>query len=382
MTPVLKSFIVRRLCRLYSTDKTNSLHHRIPRFMRRWELTEYGSTDSLNLVQDAVVPMKLKTDQVLVKVAAASVNPIDVEMMEGYGRTAMNAIRKLNNIPEFPLVLGRDFSGVIVKRGHGVRRFKVGDKVWGARWVIGDGTHAEYCVAGQSEVALKPMRLSHIEAASIPYVACTTWVALTVRGGLDPNRTDNNKNVLILGGSGGIGTIAIQLSKHLGNHVTTTCSLENHKLVESLGADTVLNYKDDDYYNLIDKNGPYDIIIDARSGGQQEKVGSDHRTIYVTLMPPFLPAIDQDGWALGLINSGKEFYMQAFENFLHNKGKYAWGLFFPSSGVLKKIANLVDQEKICPVVSHVYDFCDAKKALEQLSDGLTSGKLVLKVLEE
>lgn len=379
MHSAVKNTLARRPCRLFSYEKRNELNDSIPRIMRRWELSGYGINDVLRLTENARVPTRLKNDQVLVKVAAASVNPIDIEMMEGYGRTAMNTIRKLYGIPEFPLVLGRDCSGVIVKKGNGVRRFKVGDEVWCARWVIGDGTHAEYCVTAQSEVALKPKTLSHIEAASLPYVACTSWAALVSRAGLDPNRTDNKKHVLILGGSGGIGTVAVQLSKYLGNRVTATCSLTNHELVKSLGADNVIDYRDEKYEYLINEIGPYDIILDGRRGQQKNIIGADQRTIYITLMPPFLPSIDQSGLTLGLINSGKEFYMQTLNNFVQNKGKYAWGLFFPSSGVLRTIASLVDGGSIRPVVSSVYELCDARDALEKLAKGQTRGKIVLKM---
>ena len=379
MYSVLKKTFQRGIVRLFSTEKANALHNDIPRYMKRWELVKYGTPEELNFVHDGIVPRKLKKDQILVKVEAASLNPIDLEMMEGYGRTAMNTIRKMYNVPEFPLVLGRDCSGVIVKMGRSVRRFKVGDEVWCARWVIGDGTHAEYCLASQSEVALKPKTLNHVEAASIPYVACTSWAALIARGNLNPKRNDNNKNILILGGSGGIGTIAIQLCKALGNQVTATCSISNHDLVRSLGADIAIDYKDDDYECLVHEHGPYDIILDARRNNQVDRIGSTQGTTYITLMPPFLPSIDQNGLALGLIDSGKEFYMQTFNNLVQNQGKYAWGLFFPSSGVLKKVSELVDEGKIRPVISHVYEIEDAREALERFGQGSTGGKIVLKV---
>ena len=369
---------IRRVYRLFSTDRVSRMCDSIPRFMKRWELLKYGGLSELNLAHNVVVPRQLRSDQVLVKVFAASVNPIDLEMMEGYGRTAINTLRKIYGLREFPLVLGRDCSGVVVRKGRGVRRFNIGDEVWCARWIIGDGTHAEYCVAHQSEVALKPETLDHVEAASIPYAACTSWVALIARAGLDPKRNDNNKHVLILGGSGGIGTIATQLCKTLGNHVTTTCSPVNNNLMLSLGADCVVDYKDAEYEKLIRNNGPYDIILDARRGDQRDKVGGSKGTIYITLMPPFLPSVDESGLAIGLVSAGKEYFMQNLSNFVENKGKYTWGLFFPSSGILKSIANLMTEGKLHPVVSHVYDFNDAEEALRRLAHGSKAGKIVLK----
>ena len=379
MTSFVKSSSARGIYRLFSTHKSSRIYEKLPRSMKRWELLKYGTLDDLQLAHSINIPRKLKNDQVLIKVIAASVNPIDIEMVEGYGSTAMNALRNAYGVSEFPLVLGRDCSGVIAEKGSSVRRFNVGDEVWCARWVIGDGTHAEFCVAHQSEVALKPKALDHVEAASIPYVACTAWAALITRAGLDPTRIDNNKNILILGGSGGIGTVAIQLCKALGNYVTTSCSPVNNDLVLSLGADNVIDYRDADYEALLRNSGPYDIILDARRGNQNERVGADQGTMYITLMPPLLPSIDENGLALGLLTAGKEYYKQTLSNFVENKGKYSWGLFFPSSGVLKSIAQLVDEKRMQAVVSNIYDFNDAKKALERLAQGSTAGKIVITV---
>eukprot|EP00112_Aurelia_sp_Birch-Aquarium-sp1_P006947 Seg1759.1 transcript_id=Seg1759.1/GoldUCD/mRNA.D3Y31 product="Reticulon-4-interacting protein 1 mitochondrial" protein_id=Seg1759.1/GoldUCD/D3Y31 len=349
----------------------------LPKTTKRWQISRYGSISDLEFCNDAHVPQNLKNDQVLVKVMAASINPFDIEMIEGYGSTALNILRKMYNIHEFPLVTGRDFSGVVLKKGRNVRRFRVGDEIWGARWVIGDGTHSEYCICTQSEVSLKPRTLQHIGAASLPYIACTSWAALVTRAGLDPENVNNNKNVLILGGSGGIGSFSIQLSKAFGNRVSATCSEHNFELVKSIGADAVINYKDPDYKDQIEQNGPYDIILDARRGDQSEKIGGDPKSVYVTLMPPFLPSIDENGLMLGLAKSGKEFCSQSFKDFLENKGRYSWGLFFPNGGILNKVASLIDKGLIKPVISSVHDFDNAKEAFEKLKDGTANGKIVL-----
>ena len=361
------------------SSETGNGHSDLPKTMKRWQISRYGSIDDLELHNDAHVPQNLNNDQVLVKVMAASINPFDIEMIEGYGSRALNILRKIYKIREFPLVTGRDFSGVVVKTGRNVRRFKVGDEIWGARWVIGDGTHSEYCACNQSEVSLKPRALQHTEAASLPYIACTSWAALVTRAGLDPEKMNNNKNVLVLGGSGGIGSFSIQLSKAFGNQVAATCSEHNFELVKSVGAETVINYKNPDFRDQIEESGPYDIILDARRGDQSEKIGGDPKSIYVTLMPPFLPSIDENGLLLGLANSGKEFCSQSFKSFIENKGRYSWGLFFPSGGVLNKVASLVDKGLIKPVIGSVYDFDDAKEAFEKLKDGTANGKIVLDV---
>ncbi len=350
----------------------------IPNTMRRWEITEYGSLDNLTLNRSALVPGELKPDQILLKTFATSVNPIDTEMLEGYGRVAINTLRKVYGVNEFPLVLGRDGSGVAVKTGKNVRRFKVGDEVWCARWIIGDGTHSEFASINQSEASLKPKSLSHIESASLPYVACTVWAALIGRAGLDPEKS-NNKNVLILGGSGGVGTFAIQLAKLLGNNVTATCSLDNFDMVKKYGASVAIDYNSVTYEEDVKANGPYDVILDASKEGQSKKIGGNSKSIYITLMPPFLPSIDKHGLAMGLAHSGRELFETNFRNLLNSQGRYTWGFFYPNGGILKKVAELVDDGKISPVIDSVRDFEDMKSAFDHVRNGQTRGKVILKI---
>ncbi len=352
----------------------------VPDTMRRWQVSAYeNSLDNLTLNESAMVPDELKPDQLLVKMSASSVNPIDIEMSEGYGSVAINTLRRLYGVKEFPLVLGRDGSGVVVKTGKSVRRFKTGDEIWCARWILGDGTHAEYCVVSQSEAAIKPQSLSHAEAAAMPYVSSTVWAVLTGIAGIDPERMDNNKNILILGGSGGVGTFAIQLAKVLGNNITATCSKENLDLVKKYGASNAIDYKSEAYENEIKSYGPYDIILDASKEGQTKKLGGNSSSVYITLMPPFLPTIDKHGLAKGLLYSGKELLETNFNRLLQNQGKYAWGFFYPNGGILRRVAELVDDGKISPVIDSVHDFADAKTAFERVKYGQTKGKVILNI---
>ena len=352
----------------------------IPSSMKRWEMCKYGSTDNIYLNEAAPVPVQLKPDQILLKVCASSVNPIDVEMCEGYGSTLINVFRRMYGVQEFPLILGRDGSGVVVKTGKSVSRFRIGDNIWCARWIIGEGTHAEYCVVSQSEASLKPKTLSFVDSAALPYVACTVWPALISRAGLSFER-ENNKNILILGGSGGVGTFAVQLAKVLGNNVVTTCSVDNFELVKNLGADTVIDYNSDTYENDIGQNGPYDIVLDASKDGQENKIGCSSKTIYVALMPPLLPSVDKNGLPFGLVCSAKEFLQTNINNFFQNKGKYAWGFFYPNGGILNKVAELVDDGKIRSVIDSVHDFENARDAFEHIKYGQTRGKVILNISE-
>ena len=379
-TRIKTGFLLCSSKRLFASSCVRN--HEIPCSMSRWETSRYGSISSLEFNTDAPVPKGIKKDAIMIKVKAASVNPFDIEMIEGYGSKAMNVLRRLYNVKEFPIVTGRDCSGVVVKTGQGVRRFKVGDEVWCAKWVLDKGTHAEYCLASQSEVSLKPKTLSHLEAASIPYVACTSWTALVSRAGIDPKKIDNGKHILLLGGSGGIGTFAIQLAKCFGNTVTATCSQSNINFLYSLGADNVIDYQAENHDYLIQQIGPYDIVLDARSGHHTDIIGCTEKTTFITLMPPFLPAIDESGLAFGLFNAGMEFYRQSFENLAQKRGRYAWGLFFPNGGILKSVSEFIDRGSIKPVISSVVRFEDAKEAFRMLQSGTTKGKIVLDMCDK
>eukprot|EP00794_Sanderia_malayensis_P015966 gene15966-17572_t len=362
----------------FSRCSTN-LNADIPELMKRWEISKYGPIDNLKFNDSATVPSELKPDEILVKLFATSVNPIDIEMSEGYGRVAINTLRKIYGVNEFPLVLGRDGSGMIVKTGKNVRRFKTGDDIWCAKWILGAGTHAEYAIVKQSEAALKPKTLSHIESASLPYVACTVWSALVGTGGLDPDSSNNNRNILILGGSGGVGTFAIQLANILGNNVTVTCSEDNFDMVMKYGAKNAIDYNSETHKDDLRKYGPYDIILDASKMGQSETVGGSSNSLYITLMPPFLPSIDKHGLFKGLLCSGRDLLNNNFNNLLTGEGRYIWGFFFPNGGILKRVAEMVDNGEIQPVIDSVRKFEDMKNAFDHVKNGQTRGKVVLQL---
>ncbi|XP_015765929.1 PREDICTED: reticulon-4-interacting protein 1, mitochondrial-like isoform X1 [Acropora digitifera] len=166
-------------------------------FMNAWYTNEYGSNDVLEFGSQPLPRLRKATD-VLVRVHSASVNPIDFRMRSGYGETLLNVWRKMENTDEFPLILGRDFSGEVVKTGRMARRFTEGEQVWGTPSVISGGTHSEYVVASQDEISLKPSNWTHIEAASLPYVACTVWTALVSRAGLNRNNCQDKQYVCFL----------------------------------------------------------------------------------------------------------------------------------------------------------------------------------------
>ncbi|MEE6475950.1 hypothetical protein FKM82_010913 [Ascaphus truei] len=214
--------------------------------MPAWVIDKYGGNEVLRFSKNTLFPVINYTNEVIIKVHATSLNPIDVNMRNGYGAATMNMTRDPLNmkIPgsEFPIVLGRDISGVVMECGLNVRYFKPGDEVWAAVPPWKQGTLSEFVVTSGNEISMKPKSLSHTEAASLPYVTLTVWAALVNSCGLSNDKCPG-KRILIIGASGGVGTAAIQLMKAWGAHVTAVCSEDAFTLVKNLGADDVIDYK-------------------------------------------------------------------------------------------------------------------------------------------
>lgn len=351
--------------------------------MSSWQIHEYGGLDQLTLSTAARAASIKHPSELLVKVHAASINPIDVRMMGGYGRSLLNVMRKqqdtLNYGTEFPLTLGRDFSGTIVQVGRRVTKFKVGDEVWGAIGAFRPGTHAEYTVTSQSEISKKPSSLTHVEAGSMPYVAATTWAALKTVGQLDQSKACGQR-ILILAGSGGIGTFAIQLAKAWGMHVTTTCSSDATDLVVSLGADTVIDYTKTHVWNELGDMERFDYILDPLGGEATDKAAKLlspwKNAKLVTLNFPLLRNSDEMGVVAGLVKSAVTAGFTTLKG-LQSGGSIRWAAFNPNGKALDTVRRLVDDGKIRPVVHQVYPFLEAQSAYKQLMDGHLRGKIVL-----
>lgn len=202
---------------------------------------------------DRPVP-NVGSNEVLVRIHAASINPLDTKIRKGELKLLLHY--------DMPLTLGNDFAGTIIEVGKDVTKFNVGDEVYGRPRSNKIGTFAEYLSVHEHDIAIKPKNLSFEEAASIPLVGLTAYQAL-----YDILKVKNNQKILIHAGSGGVGTFAIQLAKEMGAYVATTAS-EGSNLAKSLGADEVINYKIEKFEEVI-KN--YDAVIDSIGGATLEK---------------------------------------------------------------------------------------------------------------
>ncbi|XP_070549316.1 reticulon-4-interacting protein 1 homolog, mitochondrial-like isoform X1 [Ptychodera flava] len=380
---------------LYSTFKSAYLKAHTPalhsyqsalKSMKAVVAVDYRGKESMKIDLQHPQPQAVCPDDVIIKVKAASVNPIDLRMRSGYGRVMLGVIRRKSKIPsgggkEFPMILGRDCSGVIAAVGSGVKKFKVGDEVWAAvHFKQTKGTMAEYVVAKESEVAKKPQNISHVEAASIPYVALTTWSALVNVGKLGPESCQD-KRVLIHAGTGGIGTFAIQLVKAWGGHVTTTCATDGVSLVTSLGADEVIDYKTENYETKLAGQSKFDVVYDTLGPSFQQgslnllKKGG----VMASIMPTIMLYTDQSGLLLGAIRSLTGLARIVLpQRILHGR-TFKWAFFNPSGVVLETVTELVEQGKIKPVVEKTFSMADADLAFSHVEEGHSRGKTVVAI---
>ena len=220
--------------------------------MRSAQITRYGNTSEVIEIRQTSTP-NLSAGKVLVEVKAAGINPIDWKIREGYMQQMIHL--------QFPSTLGLDFSGVIKQVGEDVSSdFSQGDEVYGQAGVPsgGSGTFSEMSLASATSIAHKPKTLGHIEAAALPLVGVSAWQAVVEFMGLS-----NGQKILIHGGAGGIGSIAIQLAKNLGAHVATTVSSDDKQFVQKLGADEVIDYKTQTFEDIVHD---YDAVFDTVGG--------------------------------------------------------------------------------------------------------------------
>ncbi|MFA2807695.1 NADP-dependent oxidoreductase [Bacillus mycoides] len=304
--------------------------------------------------------------EVLAEIHAASINPIDFKIRDGKVKLLLKY--------KMPLILGNDFSGVIVKVGTKVTQFKVGDEIYARPRKDKIGTFAEYIAIHEDDIALKPKNLTFEEAASIPLVGLTSYQALH-----DIMQLQKGQKILIHAGSGGVGTFAIQLAKIMGATVATTASEAGKNLVKSLGADEIINYKKEKFEDIL-KN--YDAVFDTLGGTTLEKsfdiIKSEGNIVSVSGMPN--------------ARFGKEFGSGFFKTLLfslaskkltalekkHN-AQYSFLFMKPSGDQLRIIAKYIESGQIKPIIDRIFPFEDTQKAMEYSESGRAKGKIIVKI---
>lgn len=311
------------------------------RKMTAWTIHSYGDIEELQF-EETRIPIIRHPQDVLVEVKAASLNPIDSFMLGGYGQRSFQILRDSNI--EFPLILGRDFSGTVIGKGHGVNGISIGDEVYGFIPIHKQGSLAEVALASEPYVLPKPKQLSHSESASLVYATMTAWSALFLAANMII-RQKKGLRVLVLGGSGGVGTAAIQLLKSQDCVVYTTCSKDAIPLVTSLGPDMVFDRNDKDFETNVRQEGKYHIILDAANMGIQNLPQTWQYESYVTLNSPLLINNDKYGLLGGLLTSAGNF-LEANATRICSGKTVRWGYFIPSSSGFRFIHDLICDGKV------------------------------------
>jgi len=332
--------------------------------MKAFILDRYGSKGGVRAGE--MSDPELREDDVLVQIHAAGVNLLDSKIRDGEFKRILPY--------RLPPILGSDVAGVVVRVGSRVRRFKPGDEVYARPDQDRIGAFAEFISMNENAVAIKPKTLTMEEAASIPLVGLTAWQVLIEKANLKKGQT-----ILIHAGSGGVGTFAIQLAKHLGAIVATTTSTANLDLVKRLGADIVIDYRKDDFETILHD---YDVVLNSLSGETLEKSlrvlkpGGKLVSISGPPDPDFAKDIGSS-WIVRLV-------MRLLSYRIRKKAKrhhvsYSF-LFMRASGdQLHEIASLIDSGIIRPVVDRVFPFESTKEALAYVEKGRAKGKVIVKV---
>ena len=333
--------------------------------MRAYQVTKYSKKEQLRLTQ--VAEPIVAENEVLVQIHTAGVNLLD--SMIKWGEFKLFLPYKT------PLTNGHDMAGVITKVGSKVRKYKVGDEVFSRVSDYKIGTFAEYIAVDENDLALKPKNLSMDEAASIPLVGLTAWQAL-----VEIAKVKKGQKVFIQAGSGGVGTFAIQLAKHLGAYVATTTSTKNVALVKSLGADLVIDYKTQDFSTLLKD---FDVVLHSnrekvvleQSLGILKKGGQ-----LISLVGPPTPEFAQEiglAWHLKFVT---KLLSSGAKKKAGKLGVKFFFLFMRADGKqLSEIAQLIENGVIKPVLDKVFPFEQTNEALTYVETGRSRGKVVIKV---
>lgn len=316
-------------------------------------------------LQEADVPEPTMGERdVLVQVRAAGLNVLDEKIRAGDFKQILPY--------RLPVIAGNDVAGTVIRVGSKVRAFKVGDEVYGRPAQDRIGTFAERIAVAEADLALKPASISMEEAGSLPLVALTAWQALVERGNVRPGQ-----KVLIHAGAGGVGSIAIQLAKHLGATVATTASASNIDFVRELGADTVVDYRSQDFEQLL---SGYDLVLDSLGGENLEKslrvLEPGGKAIGIVGPPD--PAFAREAGLNPVMRLAVRGLSAGIRRQARNLGVSYEFLFMRASGdQLSQITALIDGGALRPVVGRVFPFGQTIEALQGLENGGIRGKAVI-----
>lgn len=309
---------------------------------------------------------KIKDNEVLVEIHASGLNLLDSKIKTGEFKLILPY--------KMPLILGHDLAGIVKEVGENVKKYKVGDEVYSRPSDFHIGTFAEFISVREEDLALKPNNLSMEQAASVPLVALTAWQALVEVGQLK-----KGQKVFIQAGSGGVGTIAIQLAKHLGATVATTASTKSFDFLKELGADVLIDYKTQDFEAILKD---YDLVLNSQDNKTLEK--SSHILKkggkVISISGPPTPEFAEDINTNWLVKTVTRFLSFGIKKKAKKLGVDYTFLFMLADGKqLTEITKLIESGIIKPVVDKVFPFEETNKALEYVESGRAKGKVVVKL---
>lgn len=332
--------------------------------MKAFTFKRYGKSPELGFENiDYPAPA---ADEILVKVYAVGLNPIDNLIPTGIFKPVLHF--------KLPATLGSDLAGVVIAAGSRVTRFKPGDEIFASIFDTGTGSLAEFALVTESAAAMKPVNLDFVQAASLPMVSLTSWQALTDRAGLQPGQ-----KVFIPAGSGGIGSFAIQLARQFGAKVGTTTSTDNVEWVSHLGADEVVDYKKQDFEKQL---SDYDVVLGTIRGDSIEKSAQILRPggKIVSLVGPLDTAFARTRGLNFLLRFVFGLMSRRILRLTRKRGlTYSFLFVRPDGDQLTQICKLVETEQIKPVIDKVFTFAETKESLAYLGQGHAKGKVVVKI---
>ena len=335
--------------------------------MKAFTFKRYGKSPDLGF-ENVDYPSPAE-DEILVKVYAVGLNPIDNMIPGGMFKPVLHF--------KLPATLGSDLSGVVIAAGSRVTRFRPGDEIFASIFDTGTGSLAEFALVPESLAALKPKNLDFVQAASLPMVSLTSWQAFTERAHLQPGQ-----KVFIPAGSGGIGSFAIQLAKHLGAEVATTTSSANAGWVRQLGADEVVDYKKQAFEHVL---SGYDIVIGTLRGDLIEKSLNILKPggKIISLIGPLDVAFARTRQLNIILRIIFGLMSRKILRLSKKRGlDYSFLFVRPDGDQLTQIGKLLEAEKIKPVIDKVFPFAETQEALDWLQRGHAKGKIVVKIHQE
>ncbi len=303
--------------------------------MKAIQIKEYGDESVLNYTD--VNRPEQKSDEILVKIEAAAINPVDIKIRNGKG--------KLWGL-QLPLILGADFAGTVAEVGGEIKQFKKGDEVYGKILI---GCYAEYVIVKEDELSLKPTNLDFDKAASIPMGALTAYQAI-----FDTAKLKSGQKILVHGASGGVGSMAAQLAKAKGAYVIGTASGSNEDYVKSLGVDEFIDYKTTNFEDIVKD---MDVVFDP-VGGETNKNSYQ--------------VLKKGGFLVSLVQKGDDELMKKFEVTAKVMSSH------PDPSQLEEITKLAEEGKIKTRVSKTFPLNEVKEAQKASEEGHVKGKIILK----